>query len=49
VMIADGRPSLATAPAVVLVPGAAVFLTVYSLNLVGDRVRARLTNESRFL
>ena len=49
VMISDGRPVLATAPAVVLVPGAAVFLTVYSLNVIGDHVRARLTSESRFL
>lgn len=40
-MISDGRPDLARAPHVVAIPSIAVFLTVLSLNYLGDVVRAR--------
>lgn len=39
-MIADGARNLDDAPHVVFVPCAALFLTVLSLNLAGDQVRA---------
>ncbi|HMG42871.1 MAG TPA: ABC transporter permease [Acidimicrobiales bacterium] len=39
-MIAAGRQHLADAPHLVFVPGVAMFLTVFSLNVVGDRVRS---------
>lgn len=38
-MINEGRYFLATNPAISLIPSAAMFLTVLSLNLAGDRVR----------
>ncbi|MCY1277999.1 Glutathione transport system permease protein GsiD [compost metagenome] len=38
-MIADGRESLERVPHVSLIPAAAMFLTVLSLNLLGDSVR----------
>ena len=38
-MINEGRYFLATNPAISLIPCAAMFLTVLSLNLAGDRVR----------
>ena len=40
-MIALGRPDLARAPHIVAIPSIAVFLTVLSLNYLGDVVRAR--------
>ncbi len=40
-MIAFGRSDLARAPHVVAVPSIAIFLTVLSLNYLGDVVRAR--------
>jgi peptide/nickel transport system permease protein len=39
-MIADGRDSLDTAPAIAFVPSIAMFLTVLAFNLVGDTLRA---------
>lgn len=41
-MIAQGQGDLARAPHIVLVPGLFFFLTVYSLNRIGDEVSARL-------
>jgi peptide/nickel transport system permease protein len=41
-MVAEGRPNLATSPHLVFVPGIALLLTVFSLNTVGDRARAKL-------
>jgi peptide/nickel transport system permease protein len=41
-MIASGKDFLAMAPQLVLVPCAAMFLTVLSLNTVGERLRARV-------
>ena len=41
-MIAEGQGDLARAPHIVLVPGLFFFLTVYSLNRIGDEVSARL-------
>jgi peptide/nickel transport system permease protein len=41
-MVAEGRSNLATSPHLVFVPGAVLLLTVFSLNTVGDRARARL-------
>lgn len=40
-MIADGRESLERVPHVSLIPAAVMFLTVLSLNLIGDAVRQR--------
>jgi peptide/nickel transport system permease protein len=40
-MIFDGKRYLSEAPHVVLIPSIAMFLTVLSLNLVGDALRAR--------
>lgn len=40
-MIARGQASLSTDPALVFVPSALLFLTVISLNLVGDAARRR--------
>jgi peptide/nickel transport system permease protein len=40
-MIASGRPDLARAPHIVAVPSIAIFLTVLSLNYLGDVIRAR--------
>lgn len=40
-MIAEGKRHLSTAPQVALVPSAAMFLTVLSLNFVGDVLRRR--------
>lgn len=39
-LINDGTEYLATDPLVVLVPAAAIFLTVFALNVVGDRLRS---------
>ncbi|MBN1093005.1 ABC transporter permease [Blastococcus sp. TML/M2B] len=40
-MIFDGKRYLSEAPHVVLIPSIAMFLTVLSLNLVGDSLRSR--------
>lgn len=40
-MIAQGRSNLSRAPHIVMVPSAAIFLTVLSLNYLGDVIRAR--------
>ena len=40
-MIAEGKRHLADAPQVALIPSAAMFLTVLSLNFVGDGLRRR--------
>jgi peptide/nickel transport system permease protein len=40
-MIAAGYPNLATAPYLTFVPVVALFLTVFSFKVVGDRLRAR--------
>ena len=39
-LIALGRPVLAEAPHVALVPAAVMFLTVLSLNVIGDATQA---------
>lgn len=41
-MIAEGRDILDQAPHVSLIPTAVMFLTVLSVNLIGDRLRSRL-------
>ena len=41
-MIAEGRANLSNAPHLVFVPGVVLLLTVFSLNTVGDRMRALL-------
>lgn len=46
-MIAQGQGDLARAPHIVLVPGLFFFLTVYSLNRIGDEVSARLGKGQR--
>ena len=40
-MIAAGYPNLSTAPYLTFVPVVALFLTVFSFKIVGDRLRAR--------
>lgn len=45
-MIAAGRESLYEAPYLVLVPGTFFFLTVFSLNRLGDWARGRIGKES---
>lgn len=45
VMIADGRAELARAPHVVLLPGALLFATVLSFNLLGDALRSKLRGQ----
>lgn len=42
VMIANGQPELRREPQLVLVPAAALFLTVFAFNVVGERIRARM-------
>ena len=39
-MIAEGRDSLDTAPSLAFLPAGAMFLTVLSFNIIGDRLRA---------
>jgi peptide/nickel transport system permease protein len=39
-MIAEGRDSLAMAPHIAFIPATAMFLTVISINLIGDTLRA---------
>jgi peptide/nickel transport system permease protein len=41
-MISAGRPSLATSPRLVFVPAAVLFVTVLSINVIGDDLRQRL-------
>ena len=41
-MIAEGRDSLAMAPHVAFIPATAMFLTVISINLIGDVLRASI-------
>lgn len=40
-MIADGQASIATSPHLVFVPALVIFLTVFSLNQIGDHLRSR--------
>ncbi|MCC2033258.1 ABC transporter permease [Microbacterium allomyrinae] len=40
-MIAAGKDSLASDPQLVFIPAAAIFLTVLSLNIVGDQLRVK--------
>jgi peptide/nickel transport system permease protein len=40
-MIADGQGDLATMPYIAFIPSALMFLTVLSINLIGERLRAR--------
>ncbi|WP_051357283.1 ABC transporter permease [Azorhizobium doebereinerae] len=40
-MIADGQVELATLPYIPFIPAALMFLTVLSINLIGERLRAR--------
>jgi nickel transport system permease protein len=42
IMINDARPFFRTAPLLVLLPGAAILLTVMGFNLLGDALRDRL-------
>ncbi|MBO1081253.1 nickel ABC transporter permease subunit NikC [Roseomonas haemaphysalidis] len=42
IMINDARPFFRTAPMLVVLPGAAILLTVVGFNLLGDAVRDRL-------
>ena len=46
-MILDGEPNLASAPDQVLVPAVFIFLTVFALNIFGERVRGRLDRRGR--
>ena len=45
-MIAEGRESLERVPHVSMIPAAAMFLTVLSLNLLGDALRQRKAGKS---
>lgn len=40
-MIADGQTDLATSPYIAFIPSALMFLTVLSINLIGERLRAQ--------
>jgi ABC-type dipeptide/oligopeptide/nickel transport system permease subunit len=40
-MIADGQAELATLPYIPFIPAATMFLTLLSINLIGERLRAR--------
>jgi peptide/nickel transport system permease protein len=40
-MIVDGQADLATLPYIAFIPSALMFLTVLSINLIGERLRAR--------
>jgi peptide/nickel transport system permease protein len=40
-MIADGQTDLATLPYIAFIPSALMFITVLSINLIGERLRAR--------
>jgi peptide/nickel transport system permease protein len=43
-MIAEGREHLTLAPHTSLIPAAVMFLTVLSVNLLGDVLRARISD-----
>ncbi|RYF67733.1 MAG: ABC transporter permease, partial [Comamonadaceae bacterium] len=45
-MIAEGRESLERVPHVSMIPAAAMFLTVLSLNLLGDSLRQLKSGKS---
>jgi peptide/nickel transport system permease protein len=40
-MIAHGQQALSARPALLLIPSAALFVTVLSFNLIGEALRAR--------
>jgi peptide/nickel transport system permease protein len=44
--IAEGRPDLQRAPQIALAPGVMLFITIFSLNLLADAVRAHLDHGS---
>lgn len=46
-MIADGKSSLRTAPSVVFVPAAVVFMSVLAFNVIGENVRSRIETKAR--
>lgn len=46
-MISDGKDTIAEAPHLVFVPAAVLFLTVFSLNVAGDALRARFDHTAR--
>lgn len=46
-MIASGKASMAVAPHMIYVPAAVIFLTVFSLNQVGDYLRGRFDGPAR--
>lgn len=46
-MISDGKDDLTYAPLLVFLPAGAIFLSVFSLNVVGDRMRAKYGGDSR--
>ncbi|MFE5022984.1 ABC transporter permease [Streptomyces sp. NPDC056656] len=46
-MVADGKDSLGDVPHIVFVPAAFIFLTVFSLNQVGDHLRHRFDRSLR--
>jgi peptide/nickel transport system permease protein len=48
-MIRDGARYMLVAPHMVMVPGFAIMLIVFSLNLLGDRLRDRLDIRSRHI
>ncbi len=48
-MIRDGARYMLVAPHMVMVPGLAIMLVVFSLNLLGDRLRDRLDIRSRHI
>ncbi len=43
-MIAQGQSTLSADPRYVLLPSAALFITVVAFNLLGDGLRARWSN-----
>ena len=46
-MLFDGQNYIASAPYLVIFPGLAIFLTVLSVNYVGDGLRDALDGRSR--
>lgn len=46
-MISDGKDTIAEAPHLVFVPATVLFLTVFSLNVAGDALRARFDHTVR--
>ena len=45
-MIADAQPSFAESPHMVFVPSAVMFITLFALNQIGDRLRTSRSPES---